>query len=99
MNKKLVLLIALVVALVSLSAVSAGFLDFLGLGSDDGSDVSVVEDGQYCTVDEVRSRNTPLEKALEETPSSTGSTYCRTAIQSTSNAISMRTEPTVERKG
>ena len=53
MNKKLVLLIALVVALVSLSAVSAGFLDFLGLGSDDGSDVSVVEDGQYCTVDEV----------------------------------------------
>ena len=53
MNKKLVLLIALVVALVSLSAVSAGFLDFLGLGNDDGGDVSVVEDGQYCTVDEV----------------------------------------------
>ena len=53
MNKKLVLLIALIAALVSLSAVSAGFLDFLGLGNDDSSDVSVVEDGQYCTVDEV----------------------------------------------
>ena len=51
MNKKLVLFIALIVAFISISAVSAGFLDFLGLGGS--SDVNVVEDGEYCTVDEV----------------------------------------------
>ena len=52
MNRKFVFLIALVVALVSISAVSAGFLDFLGLGGS-SNDVKVVEDGEYCTVDEV----------------------------------------------
>jgi len=51
MNRKLILLIALIIAIFSVSAVSAGFLDFLGLG--DSTDVSVVEDGEYCTVDEV----------------------------------------------
>lgn len=42
MNKKLVLVIALIVALFSISAVSAGFFDFLHFG-DDSSDVNVVE--------------------------------------------------------
>ena len=55
MNKKLVLIIALVIALFSISAVSAGFFDFLNFGSDDSGDVSVVEGGEYCTVDEVSS--------------------------------------------
>ena len=52
MNKKLVILIALIVAFISVSAVSAGFLDFLNFGDNNG-DVKVVEDGEYCTVDEV----------------------------------------------
>ena len=52
MNKKLVLIIALIIALFSIGAVSAGFLDFLNFGHDN-SDVNVVEDGEYCTVDEV----------------------------------------------
>ena len=52
MNKKLVLVIALVIALFSIGAVSAGFFDFFKSGDASG-DVSVVEDGQYCTVDEV----------------------------------------------
>ena len=51
MNKKLIFIFALIIALFSISAVSAGFLDFLGLGN--GWDVNVVEDGEYCTVDEV----------------------------------------------
>ena len=51
MNKKVIILISLIIALISIGSVSAGFLDFLGLG--DGDAVSVVEDGQYCTVDEV----------------------------------------------
>jgi len=110
MNRKFVFLIALIVALVSISAVSAGFLDFLGLGGS-SSDVNVVEDGEYCTVDEVsayikefhklpsnyitkkeaqslgwhgdRLKNMLLEKALVETLSPTGNTYCRTAIPNT----------------
>ena len=53
MNKKFILLIALLIALFTVSAVSAGFFDFLKFGNDDVSDVNVVEDGQYCTVDEV----------------------------------------------
>ena len=52
MNKKYILLIAFIIALFTVSAVSAGFFDFLK-SSDDASDVNVVEDGQYCTVDEV----------------------------------------------
>ena len=52
MNKKLVLIIALIVALFSITAVSAGFFDFLNFGNDHG-DVNVVEDGEYCTVNEV----------------------------------------------
>lgn len=52
MNKKLFLLVAFIVALFAVSAVSAGFFDFLK-SSDDASDVNVVEDGEYCTVDEV----------------------------------------------
>ena len=51
MNKKLVLIIALIIALFSIGAVSAGFFDFLC--GNDASDVDVVEDGEYCTVDEV----------------------------------------------
>ncbi|MBQ2665491.1 ribonuclease domain-containing protein [Methanobrevibacter sp.] len=56
MNKKLILIIALVIAAFTLSAVSAGFFDFLHFGDDDEvgpADVNVVEDGEYCTVDEV----------------------------------------------
>lgn len=53
MNKKLVLIIVLVIAAFSISAVSAGFFDFLHFGDDDSGDVTVVEDGEYCTVDEV----------------------------------------------
>ena len=53
MNKKLALIIALVIATFSISAVSAGFFDFLHFGDDDLGDVTVVEDGEYCTVDEV----------------------------------------------
>ncbi len=52
MNKKLILIAALILALFSISAVSAGFFDFLKFG-DDAGDVNVVEDGEYCTVDEV----------------------------------------------
>lgn len=52
MNKKLVLIIAIVIAFFAVSAVSAGFFDFFKSG-DSSSDVSVVEDGEYCTVDEV----------------------------------------------
>ena len=53
MNKKLVFIIAIIIALFSISVVSAGFFDFLNFGNDKASDVKVVEDGQYCTVDEV----------------------------------------------
>ena len=53
MNRKFVLIIALVIAAFSISAVSAGFFDFLHFGDDDSGDVTVVEDGEYCTVDEV----------------------------------------------
>ena len=52
MNKKLALVIALIVALFAIGSVSAGFFDFLNFG-DDSSSVSVDENGQYCTVDEV----------------------------------------------
>lgn len=53
MNKKIIFTFALVaVALLALGSVSAGIFDFLGFGSDNSS-VDVVEDGQYCTVDEV----------------------------------------------
>ena len=52
MNKKSVLLIALIIALFAVGSVSAGFFDFLK-SSDDTGDVNVVEDGEYCTVDEV----------------------------------------------
>ena len=50
MNKKFILVFAILVALLTIGSVSAGLFDFLGLGS---SDVSVVEDGEYITVDEV----------------------------------------------
>ena len=50
MNKKLVFIIAIIIALFSISVVSAGFFDFLNFGNDKASDVKVVEDGQYCTV-------------------------------------------------
>ena len=48
MNVKF-LLIALIVALLTIGSVSAGLFDFLGIGSD----VDVVENGEYVTVDEV----------------------------------------------
>ena len=50
MNKKFILVFAILVALLTIGSVSAGLFDFLGFGS---SDVSVVEDGEYITVDEV----------------------------------------------
>ena len=52
MNKKLILIIALIIALFAIGVVSAGFFDFFK-SSDDANDVNVVEDGEYCTVDEV----------------------------------------------
>lgn len=52
MNKKIVLIIAIVIALFTIGCVSAGLFDFLNWG-DDSSSVSVEEDGEYCTVDEV----------------------------------------------
>ena len=48
MNKKLMFILALIIALFS---IGAGFFDFLHFGGS--SDVDVVEDGEYCTVDEV----------------------------------------------
>lgn len=55
MNKKIVFVIALVLALFLIGAVGAGFFDFLksGTDSDASTDINVTEDGQYCTVDEV----------------------------------------------
>ena len=50
MNKKMTLVIAVVLALFLMGTVSAGFFDFL---KGDSGDVTVTEDGQYCTVDEV----------------------------------------------
>lgn len=52
MNKKITLAIALIIVLFTIGAVSAGFFDFLKSGDDTG-DVTVVEDGQYCTKEEV----------------------------------------------
>lgn len=52
MNKKITLIIALIIVLFTIGAVSAGFFDFLKSG-DDTSEVNVVEDGEYCTVEEV----------------------------------------------
>ena len=52
MNKKLIFVLALLIAIFTIGCVSAGFFDFFKLG-DDSSSVTVVEDGQYCTVDEV----------------------------------------------
>ena len=51
MNKKIIIIFALLVTLLSIGSVSAGLFDFLGFGSD--NNVSVVENGEYCTVDEV----------------------------------------------
>lgn len=57
MNKKIVFVIALVLALFLMGSVGAGFFDFLKSGddSDSSSNINVTEDGQYCTVDEVAS--------------------------------------------
>ncbi|MCQ2970873.1 MAG: ribonuclease [archaeon] len=52
MNKKLILIIASIVALFSIASVSAGFFDFLHW-DDDSDNINVVEDGQYCTVNQV----------------------------------------------
>ncbi|WP_458456290.1 ribonuclease domain-containing protein [Methanobrevibacter sp.] len=52
MNKKITLIIALMIVLFTIGAVSAGFFDFFKSG-DDTSEVNVVEDGEYCTVEEV----------------------------------------------
>lgn len=52
MNRKITLVLAIVIALFLMGSVSAGFFDFLK-GSDSSADVTVVEDGEYCTVDEV----------------------------------------------
>ena len=53
MNKKLVFISVIIISLLLIGAVSAGFFDFLNFDEDDDSDVQVVEDGEYCTVDEV----------------------------------------------
>jgi guanyl-specific ribonuclease Sa len=54
MNKKIMFILALFIALFAIGSVSAGFFDFLHFGDDNNAgDVSVVEDGEYCTVDEV----------------------------------------------
>ena len=51
MNNKTILSAGIIIALFLLiAAVSAGWFDF---GENDSSDVTVVEDGEYCTVDEV----------------------------------------------
>ena len=53
MNKKIAIVLALVLGLFLIGSVSAGFFDFLKGGADSSSSVNVTEDGQYCTVDEV----------------------------------------------
>ena len=53
MNKKLALILALILTLFLMGSVSAGFFDFLNFGGDSHSNSNVVEDGQYCTADEV----------------------------------------------
>lgn len=50
MRKKFILIFAIIIALLTLGSVSAGLFDFLGFGNDN---VSVVEDGEYISVDEV----------------------------------------------
>ena len=52
MNKKITFVLAIVIALFLMGSVAAGFFDFLK-GGNSNSDVNVVEDGEYCTVDEV----------------------------------------------
>jgi len=52
MRKKFILIFAILIALLTLGSVSAGLFDFLGFGNND---VSVVEDGEYISVDEVSS--------------------------------------------
>ena len=52
MNKKIIFVLALVIALFAIGSVSAGFFDFFKFG-DDSSSVHVDENGQYCTVNEV----------------------------------------------
>jgi ribonuclease. len=52
MNRKITLAVAILVVLLLMGSASAGFFDFLR-GSSSSSDVEVVEDGEYCTVDEV----------------------------------------------
>ena len=53
MNKKLALILALILTSFLMGSVSAGFFDFLNFGGDSHSNSNVVEDGQYCTADEV----------------------------------------------
>lgn len=53
MNKKIMVILALIFTLFLIGSVSAGFFDFLKLEIDPYSSNNVVEDGQYCTVDEV----------------------------------------------
>lgn len=54
MNKRTVFILALILSLFLVGSVSAGFFDFLKSGDDNSSgNISVTEDGQYCTVDEV----------------------------------------------
>ena len=52
MRKKFILVFAIIITLLTLSSVSAGLFDFLGFGN---KDISVVEDGEYISVDEVSS--------------------------------------------
>lgn len=55
MNKKAVFILVLIIALFFIGSVSAGVFDFLKFGdnSDSSANISVTENGQYCTVDEV----------------------------------------------
>ena len=52
MNKKIIFIFALILAFFTISSVSAGFFDFLHF-DDNASEISVEENGQYCTVNEV----------------------------------------------
>ena len=52
MNKKIVFIFALILSILLIGCVSAGFFDFFKHGND-STDVNVTEGGQYCTPYEV----------------------------------------------
>ena len=62
MNKKLALILALILTLFLMGSVSAGFFDFLNFGGNSHSNSNVVEDGQYCTADEEAAKQLHYKK-------------------------------------